>query len=50
MRLKAGSRKEKECFKQRQQLTGCAMALFLLSQVLATALKLKSVVIRTPTF
>lgn len=42
MRLKAGVRKEREYFKQKQELTGCAVELFLLSQVLATASKLKS--------
>ena len=42
MRLKAGVRKEKEYFKQKQELMGCAVELFLLSQVLATTSKLKS--------
>lgn len=42
MRLTAGVRKEREYFKQKQELTGCAVELFLLSQVLATASKLKS--------
>ncbi|KAM7240153.1 hypothetical protein CapIbe_009648 [Capra ibex] len=35
-------KKKKEYFKQRQQLTGCGIELFLLSQVLARASKVKS--------
>ena len=42
-------RKKKEYFKQRQQLTGCAIELFLLSQVLARASKVKSMCDKNPT-
>ena len=41
-------KKKKEYFKQRQQLTGCGIELFLLSQVLARASKVKSMCDKNP--